>query len=341
MKTNPKPATIIDVAKAAGVSISTVSRVLNNYEHVRPPLRSRVLAAMDHLSYVPNPQARRLVGGKSGMIGLLVPSLGSEYMGEIVRGIDEELAEVECDLVLYTTHRHKAKEASFAKQIANGLADGLLIVVPLVGESYLDALRETNYPHVLLDIDCGDGKSWSIGTTNWQGAYDAVRYLLELGHRRIGMITDVMELTTTTSRVAGYRAALEMFDIPFDPALVEEDDYAHPQTRAATESLLTLPDPPTAIFTTGDVSALRIMEALRLNNLRIPQDMSLIGFDDVPQAKMVYPPLTTVRHPLYEIGQTAVRILLEQIGNSSLRPQHISLPTRLEIRESCLPPQRL
>lgn len=334
---NQKSATIIDVAKAAGVSIATVSRVLNNYQHVRPILRSRVLEAMDRLGYVPNQQARRLVGAKSGVIGLLVPTLGSEYIGEIVRGIDDELAEVECDLMLHHTHRHKAKEEYYARKIANGLADGLLVVVPIVGEGYLDGLRQTNFPHVLVDVDYSDGKSWSVGITNWQGAYDAVRYLIELGHKQIAMITDVMELSTTVSRVAGYKQALADHSVPYDPDLVQEDDYAAPQTRAKTEALLKLPLPPTAIFTTGDVSAFRIMEALRLNHVHIPQDISLVGFDDIPQAKMVYPRLTTVHHPLYEMGRVAVRHLLEQIEQPGLPPQHIQLETRLEIRESCIP----
>jgi LacI family transcriptional regulator len=341
MKTPQKPATIFDVAKAAGVSISTVSRVLNNYEHVRPILRTRVLEVMDHMGYVPNRQARRLVGGKSGVLGLLVPALGSEYVGEIVRGIDDELEAVECDLILYTTHRHKAKEDFYGRKIANGLADGLLVVVPIVGEGYLDGLRAANFPHVLVDVDSGDGKSPSVGITNWQGAYDATRYLIELGHRRIGMISDVMELTTTISRVGGYRQALTDHGIAYDSDLVLEDDYASPRTRALTETLLSMPDAPTAIFTTGDVSAFRIMEALRLNHIRIPQDISLVGFDDVPHSKMVYPALTTVHHPLYEMGRMAVRNLLEQIENPGLPPQHILLETRLEIRESCQPPQRL
>ena len=336
---NPKSATIIDVARAAGVSIATVSRVLNNYQHVRPALRERVQAAMDQLGYMPNQQARRLVGAKSGVIGLLVPGLGSEYIGEIVRGIDDELSEVECDLMLYNTHRHKSKEEHYARKIANGLADGLLVVVPHLSESYLDGLRRANFPHVLADVDYSNGKSWSVGITNWQGAYDAVRYLIELGHRRIAMITDLMELTTTTSRVAGYRQALADHGISYDPDLVQEDNYIDPQTQAKTEALLKLPQPPTAIFTTADLSAFRIMEVLRQKNIRIPQDMSLIGFDDIPQAKMVYPRLTTVRHPLYEMGRVAVRHLLEQIEQPGLPPQHIQLETRLEIRESSVPPE--
>ncbi len=336
MRSNHKPATIIDVAKAAGVSVSTVSRVINNYQHVRPALRQRVREAMDALSFVPNKQARRLVGAKSGVVGLMIHALGSEYIAEVIRGIDEALDQVDCDMMLYTTHRHKEKEDFYARTIANGLADGLILVVPSIGEPYLDTLRASNYPHVLVDIDRSDGKSWSVGITNWQGAYDATHYLLELGHRRIAIITDQLELSTSSTRLAGYQAALQEFSVPFDPELVKEDNYMFPYTRKLAESLLKLPDPPTAIFTTGDQSAFRIMETLRLNNVHVPQDMSLVGFDDIPQASAMYPPLTTIHHPMYEMGQVAVRVLLEQIQNPDLPPQHIQLETHLEIRESCM-----
>ena len=337
MKTNQKAATIIDIAKAAGVSVSTVSRVLNNYEHVRPALRERVQAAMDSMDYVPNRQARRLVGGKSGVIGLVLHVLGTEYVAEIMRGIDEELAQVEYDLMLYTTHRHKTMEDFYARTMANSLADGLILLVPSIGEPYLDGLRASNFPHVMVDVDCGDGKSWSVGITNWQGAFDATRYLLQLNHRRIAIVTDQLELSTSSSRLAGYKAALAAYDVPFDPDLWVEDNYMFPHTRPLIERLFQLPDPPTAIFTTGDLAALRIMDILRLHDLRVPQDISLVGFDDVPQAIAAYPPLTTIHHPLYEMGQTAARILLEQIEIPGLLAQHIELPTRLVVRESCLP----
>jgi LacI family transcriptional regulator len=337
MRTNHKPATIIDVAKAAGVSVSTVSRVINNYQHVRPALRQRVRQAMNDLSFVPNKQARRLVGGKSGVVGLMIHALGSEYIAEVIRGIDEALGLVDYDMMLYTTHRHKEKEDFYARSIANGLADGLILVVPSIGESYLDALRESNFPHVMVDVDRSDGKSWSVGITNWQGAHDATRYLLELGHRRIAIVTDQLELSTSSSRLAGYQAALDEYGVPFDPELAHEDNFMFPYTRKLTEALLRLSAPPTAIFTTGDLSALRIMEALRLHHVRVPEDISLVGFDDIPQASNVYPRLTTIHHPIYEMGQVAVRVLLEQIQNPDLPPQHIQLETRLEIRESCLP----
>ena len=341
MRSNHKATTIIDVAKAAGVSVSTVSRVLNNYEHIRPALRLRVQEAMDNLGYVPNRQARRLVGGRSGVVGLMIHALGTEYIAELIRGIDEALGQVDYDMMLYTTHRHKEKEDFYARTIANGLADGLILVVPTIGESYLDALRASNYPHVMVDVDGSDGKSWSVGISNWQGAYDATRYLLELKHRRVAIITDQLELSNSSPRLAGYKAALASCGVPFDPDLVKEDNYMFPYTRTLTEELIKLSDPPTAIFTTGDQAAFRVLETLRMNGLRIPEDMSVVGFDDVPQASTVYPGLTTVHHPLYEMGEMAVRIVLEQIQNSGLPPQHVQLETRLEIRESCMPHQNV
>jgi LacI family transcriptional regulator len=268
----------------------------------------------------------------------MVHALGTEYIAQVTKGIDEALYENDYDLMLYTTHRHPAKEVRYARSMANGLADGLLIVVPSVGAAYLDALRSEGFPHVLVDVDNDDNKSWSVGITNWQGAYDATEYLLQLNHRRIAIITDQPELSVSQSRLEGYKAALKCYDVDFDPALVQVDNYIAPYTWRLVESLLALEHPPTAIFTTGDMVALHVMETLRLKNIRVPQDISVFGFDDIPQASTVIPRLTTVYHPLYEMGQAAVHALFEQIEHPEALPQHIQLETRLEIRESCLPP---
>lgn len=335
MKDNHKPATIIDVAKAAEVSISTVSRVINDYEHVRPELRERVQKAMDALGYVPNRQARRLVGSRSGIVGLMVHALGTEYIAQVTKGIDQALSKYDYDLMLYTTHRHPEKEVLYARTIANGLADGLLIVVPSVGGSYLDTLREANFPHVLVDVDTEDEKSWSVGTTNFQGAYDATTYLLNLKHERIALITDQPHLSVSRSRLEGYKAALAARGIAFDPSLVQIDNYLSPYTSRLVESLLALAEPPTAIFTTGDMAALTVMDTLRMKHIRVPQDISVIGFDDVPQASVASPGLTTVYHPLVEMGRVAAETLLEQIDKPGLTPKRIQLETKLRIRESC------
>ena len=337
----PGKVTIFDIARAAGVSYSTVSRVATNFERVNPETRKRVLEVMEELGYVPNQHARSLARGKSQIIGLLVHALGTEYMGEIIRGIDEELSEVGYDLMLYTTHRQVGKEAQYVSTLINGMADGLLLVVPMGREAYLDALREANFPHVLVDEDGVNGPSPSVGTTNRKGAYDATRYLLELNHRRIGFISDRMGLNTAVERLKGYRIALQECGVVYDPDLVQEDDFVRPQTRLLAENLLALAEPPTAILTSSDPVAFRVMEVLREHSLDIPGDVSVIGFDDIPHASLVYPKLTTVREPLYEMGKTAAKMLLERIEHDGLPPQHIQLETQLVMRQSCCPPQQL
>jgi LacI family transcriptional regulator len=334
----PGKVTIFDIARAAGVSYSTVSRVATNFDRVNPETRRRVLEIMEELGYVPNLHARSLARGKSQIIGLLVHTLGSEYIGEIIRGIDEELSEVGYDLMLYTTHRQKGKEAQYVATITRGLADGLLLVVPMGREAYLDALREVNFPHVLVDEDGAPGESPSVGTTNRRGAYDAIRYLLEQGHRRIGFISDVFTLNTAIERLKGYRAALSEYGVEYDPALVQEADFVKPQTRSLTENLLALPEPPTAILTSTDPVAFSVVEILREHGLEVPKDMSVVGFDDIPHASLVYPRLTTVHEPLYEMGKTAAKVLLEQINNVDTLSRRIQLETHLVIRDSCAPP---
>lgn len=339
-KNNRKPhkVTIFDIAKAAGVSYSTVSRVATNFNHVNPETRQHVQAVMDKMGYVANQQARSLARGKSHVIGLVVSALGNEYIGEIIRGVDEELYEAGYDMMLYTTHRHKGKEAQYVSTIARGLADGLLIIVPMGREAYQDVLSAENFPYVLVEEDLTTGQKPAVGITNRKGAYDAVHYLLGLSHRRIAFITDVMELSTAVERLKGYKAALEEYGVPYDPDLVQEINFDRPQTRAATEKLLALQNPPTAIFTSTDPVAFRLMEILREHGLEIPKDMSVIGFDDIPHASMVYPRLTTVHHPMYEMGKTATKMLLERIQDINLPAQHIQLETHLVIRESSSPP---
>jgi len=265
----------------------------------------------------------------------MVHELGTEYIAQITKGIDEVLFENDYDLMLYTTHRKPEKEVTYMRSIANGLADGLLIIVPSVGDSYLEPLRSADFPHVLVDVDTDNLNSWSVGSTNWQGAYGATNYLLELNHRRIGIITDQEGLSVSERRLEAYKAALKSHGVKFDHALVQRDDYASPFTGHLVEALLSLDDPPTAIFTTCDAAALQVMETLRLKNIRVPHDISVVGFDNIYQASIASPGLTTVLHPMYAMGRTAAEILLEQIKKPGLSPKHIQLETQLIIRESC------
>lgn len=331
--------TIVDVAKEAGVSYSTVSRVVNNKSYVKPETRARVVKAMTRLGYQANLQARSLAGGRSNVIGLLVTELTTQYMGEIVSGIEEVLTAHQYELMLYTTHRKKAKESAFVNMMARGLADGLLIVLPREPEAYLRSLRQRNFPYVLIDQFGIDEMDLSVTAANRDGGYQATNHLISLGHRRIGMITGWMDMISATHRLDGYRSALADHQIAYDDKLVFLGDFTQSSGYRGANALLDLKDPPTAIFASNDMTALGVMDAVRDRGMRVAADISIIGFDDVPIASAVTPPLTTIRQPLSEMGLRATQMLVELIHDPDNHQSSIILPTSLILRGSTAPPR--
>jgi LacI family transcriptional regulator len=328
--------TIIEVAEKAGVSFGTVSRVINNDIHVKQETRERVLDAMKNLGYVANRQARSLAGGKSNIIGVLVPDLGTGYTGEIIRGIDAELSLTNLDLILYTTHRTASKEANYVANLAKGMVDGMLLVLPRSPADYIGTLSHRNFPFVLIDHQ-GTGRNCpAVGATNWQGAYRATEYLIKLGHTRIGFITGSMDLGCAMDRLEGYLSALRTHHASDAPELVYKGDFFQPDGYAGASALLDLPNPPTAIFASNDIMALGAMDAVRSRGLRIPDDISVVGFDDIPQAAAVRPALTTVSQPLEKMGRVATQMLLDLLRQPDKEVSRIELPTELVIRDSCL-----
>jgi LacI family transcriptional regulator len=335
-----KMPTIFDIAREAGVSYSTVSRTLSGFEFVKASTREKVLAAADKLGYVPNQQARSLAGGPSNLIGVLVPTLTNSYSIEILQGIDDELARSHYNLILYTTNRHRGKEATYAATIMNGAADGLLLVAPLISDSYLERLRQQGFPYVLIDQVDRANKSTVVNAANRQGAYEATRYLIELGHHRIGFLAGLPQLNSAVERFTGYRAALEDHGIPFCEDYVVRGDFQTDVGYQATQKLLALADIPTAIFAANDLSALGAFDAIREHHLRIPEDVSLIGFDDIPQGAVTYPKLTTIRQPLNQMGREAVKVLLKHLEKPDLETRQITLATQLVVRDSCDVPRQ-
>jgi LacI family transcriptional regulator len=337
-RTKSSKITIHDVAKESGVSYSTVSRVLNGFEFVKEETRTKVLASAEKLGYVANVQARSLAGGKTRIIGLLVPGLDNGYIGEIVRGIDEEIARFNYDLMLYTTRRRVGSEMHYVKTISNGLSDGIILVVPLFDREYLESLRAHNFPYVVVDQVDPQYHSSMVDATNWQGAYDATRYLIELGHRRIGFIKGLEAIQSAADRLAGYKAALADYHLPYDETIVVEGDFFTPSGYNTARQLIRKVPRPTAIFAANDLMALGAMQAIQEQGLSIPQDISVVGFDDIPQASTVHPRLTTVRQPLEQMGRIAVNLLIEQIEHSvnhDVTPRRVTLATRFVERESC------
>ena len=334
MAYKPTKITIFDVAAAADISYGTVSRVLNDDPHVKASTRERVRQVIDELGYQVNRQAQGLARRQTQTVGALVPDLGTGYIGEIIRGVDAELDRAGYDLVLFTTHRRAAKEANYVASLAQGAVDGLLLVLPRSPVDYLGALSGRDFPHVLIDHQGVDTNSPAVGAANWQGAYGATEYLINLGHRRIGFITGSMDLGCAQDRLEGYKAALRTFHTPEDPELIFEGDFFQNSGVAAANVLLDLAAAPTAIFASNDVMAMGAMDVIRHRGLRIPDDISIIGFDNIPQAAMVYPPLTTVQQPLEQMGRVATQVLLGMFKNPEKQVVRMALPTELMVRGS-------
>ena len=334
MAYKPTKITIFDVAAAADISYGTVSRVLNDDPHVKASTRERVRQVIDELGYQVNRQAQSLARRQTQTVGALVPDLGTGYIGEIIRGVDAELDRAGYDLVLFTTHRRAAKEANYVASLAQGAVDGLLLVLPRSPVDYLGALSGRDFPHVLIDHQGVDTNSPAVGAANWQGAYGATEYLINLGHRRIGFITGSMDLGCAQDRLEGYKAALRTFHTAEDPELIFEGDFFQNSGVAAANVLLDLAAAPTAIFASNDVMAMGAMDVIRHRGFRIPDDISIIGFDNIPQAAMVYPPLTTVQQPLEQMGRVATQVLLGMFKNPEKQVVRMALPTELIVRGS-------
>jgi LacI family transcriptional regulator len=335
----PSKVTIVEVAERAGVSLGTVSRVMNNDAHVAPETRERVSAVMREMGYVANRQARGLKGSRTNVIGVLAPDLGTGYIGEILHGIDAELGLHQLDLMLFTTHRTAIKEANYVANMVKGMVDGLLLILPRNPADYTGTLTSRSFPFVLIDHQGSGNPCPAVGATNWQGAYNATEFLIKLGHTRIGFITGSMDLGAAIDRLDGYKSALQVHHIPEDARLIYEGTFFQPDGYAGGSALLDLADPPTAIFACNDVMAMGVMDAVRSRGLRVPEDISVLGFDDIPQAALVHPALTTVRQPLEQMGRLATQMLLDRLKNPEKKVDRIELPTELIVRSSTQPPR--
>lgn len=337
-----KTAKVTDVARLAGVSAMTVSKALNGRDRISEETRARVLAAASELGYVANAAARSLRGGRTDILGLLVQDLSNQYFAEIVRGASEAIRERGLDLVLYTSSNDPERERQRVATLSGGVSDGLIIVAPHGSPGLLDQLQHSRVPVVLINAwNAGDFPT--VNPENMLGARAATEHLLALGHRRVGFVTGrpdsplSPERPDGVMRLTGYRQGLAAAGLPFDETLLHPGGLHLPQGREAGHALLDLPDPPTAIFAANDLCAFGVIEAARERGLRVPEDLSVVGFDDVPLAAQVQPALTTVHHPLSDLGHRAATLLLDLLSGRA-RERHIELPSRLIVRHSTAPP---
>jgi LacI family transcriptional regulator len=333
--------TIGHIASEAGVSITTVSKVLNHLPGVAQETRDRVEKVIAGRQYVQNHAARLLRKSQSGLIDLAIMRLEGGYDWGIMQGVQDVLETTGHRLVVFATHEDESLERRWLRRVLEQATDGILLLLPYERTGVAPVLIEHHIPFVAIGDRNDLNMSFpSIGSTIWQGGYMATEYLINLGHRRIGIITGPLALRTSRARLAGYREAMASAGIPVDPALILEGNYLLGDGYRQTCALLECAEPPTAIFAGNDAQAAGVYRALYERNIKIPTMMSVVGFDDVMYASQMAPPLTTIRQPLVEIGRMATNMLLRLIDNEALEATHVELSTTLVVRESCAPPAR-
>ena len=330
--------TLVDVAKLAGVSVMTASRALSGEGYASEETKAKVQAAAKQLGYAPNALARMMKGGKTNVIGVVVNDLSSAVVNCFVTALSEEVRKVDMDLFIYNSLGDmgggKGKRVS---QMLHGLWDGLVYVLPRMTDDYLETLEKSSSPIVLINYFRHETSLPVVRGDNINGAHDAVSHLLELGHRRIGFIGGSAYTGQSDLRERGYAAALGDAGIKLDPALVYQGNFSEQSGIDAVHHLLALDEPPTAIFAANDGMALGCMNAIREKGLRIPEDISVIGFDDIPAAAMTRPPLTTLRHPFEAMAQATVQELVRRIRGEPGRRHRIEFPSEFVVRESTGP----
>jgi len=339
-KYHVKRSTMAQIAKEAGVSTTTVSKVLNELPGVGAPTRARIRQLIEQRDYVQNHAARQLRKGQSWLIDLVIMRLEGGYDLGIMHGIQDTLAESGQRLVVFATNEDEARERLWLRRLLDQSTDGVLLLLPFEKIGIANTLMAQHIPFVAIgDRNEPTTAFPTIGSTIWLGGYKATEYLISLGHRRIGIITFPLHLTTSRARLAGYREALERAGIPIDPALICEGTYLLGDGVQQARYLLDQPDPPTAIFAGNDAQAAGVYQVLYERNIRVPDQMSVIGFDDVMYTAQMSPPLTTIHQPLVEIGKMAANMLLRLIAGQQLESNHVELSTSLVVRESCAAPR--
>lgn len=330
--------TIREIAQLAGVSPATVSRVINGHPQVSSDLRRTVLKVVNDHGYTGHLGSHGASQRRAtGFVGVTLPVLRESYFSEMLAGASEALYEHDLRMVLSPTLHEHAREVSLLERL-QGTTDGAVLILSQEPSEELSALHEAGYPFVIMDPRiASDDRAPIVSAAHSSGAVAAVDHLLQLGHERIAAITGPIGWLATDERLRGYRGAIGAAGAVSAPELVVESDFSIESGRRAAEQLLSLPERPTAIFAFNDMTAIGAIQAAREHGLRIPQDISIVGFDDTLEATIVEPALTTVRQPLAEMGRIAVTQLVRLIENRRIEALHIELETTLVVRESTGP----
>lgn len=329
--------TIYDVARRAGVSPATVSRVLNGNHRVRPELRERVLEAARALHYTPNYSARSLSSQRTATLGLLLPDIANPFFAEIARGVEDAAAEAGYTLLIGSTDGDPLRERHYVASLQAGRVDGILFAGAHLGAPLLEGWLERGVAVGLVDrlVEVGDDVPVdAVLTDNVQGGALAVRHLLSLGHTRLAVVTGPQRVRTAHDRLMGARQAAAERGVTLQPEQIIEADFKEAGGYQAARILFSHPSPPTAVFAQNDMMALGVLRYLEEAGRRVPEDVALVGFDDIAFAALSRPALTTVAQPKYEMGRLAAQLLVERLTDTQQAPRRLVLQPRLVLRQT-------
>jgi len=329
--------TLKDVADKAKVSISTVSRVINKEPLVKPKTREKVEAAISELNYRPNRVAQRLrsINTKNKLIGLVLPDIQNPFYVDVVRGVEECAYQHNFAVMIGNFDQDERKEKLYLDILQSESMDGLIVAPSHGRDQNIARVMENGYSVVCIDRGLIGMDVDVVKVNNEAGAYGAIDYLIGLGHRKIAHITGHPQIPTTMERVAGYEAAMARNDIEIDDRLIKSSNSDYQSGAALMQELLELPDPPTAVFTANNLLTLGALKTIHKKGLSIPDDISIVGFDDMYWSMSLNPPLTAVRQSGYDIGNKAAELLLQRIANPDRQTSSLVLDTELIVRQSC------
>jgi LacI family transcriptional regulator len=336
-------ATIKDVAKTAQVSITTVSHVINGTRHVSDKLRERVLCAMETLGYRPNAVAQSLRRGSTGTIGLILPDNANMFFAEIARIIEDLGFQNGYSVILCNTNDDPGKEFTYTRTLLEKQVDGMLFISAGNSGPSTRRILEEGVPMVVVDRELPDMETDQILVDNFAGGYIAGQYLTHLGHRRLACIGGPLRLTPSAQRIQGFTHALEEANLPFDPEYMVRGDFRFPSGEQAMDHLIEMGSRrPSAVFVCNDMMAFGAIRSAHKHQLQVPQDLSIIGFDDIPLAQAVSPGLTTIAQPIAQLAQKSIDLLLEKMNRRSAaaepcETQRIMLAPHLIERDTCAP----
>lgn len=327
--------TIKDIAKRANVSVTTVSLVMNNKaEHISEKTKQKIFQVVEELDYKPSQVARSLVTSKSRTIALIVPDISNPFFSEIAKGISDVLYQNGYNLFLSTSYDNIEQELQSITTLSEYSIDGLIISTVNTNDSQYEAvLKKLNVPIILLDRHSALKGYTSIGVADKDGGYQATQYLLDNGHERIACITGSVDIQNLQERLAGYREALQQRDIAYDEQLVEYAELTIEGGYIATKNILAK-QPVSAIFACNDLMALGVYQAALERGLKIPEQLSVVGFDDISLSKYLNPKLTTMHQPIYQIGTAAANSILDAVINGKTKPEDIIFDLHLVERDS-------